>query len=98
MALWKSNSLLLSVYPKVPASKLWHDLDNTCYARSVLDLVTAAVCLLASRQQYLFDKCLLLYAQSWTADDGPKDRPKRVDGYSKINKFDTLVHLVGFLL
>ena len=57
-----------------------------------------AVCLLASRQQYLFDKCLLLYAQSWTADDGPKDRPKRVDGYSKINKFDTLVHLVGFLL
>ena len=37
-----------------------------------------AVCL-ASRQQYLFDKCLLLYVQSWTPDDGRKDRPKYVD-------------------
>ena len=27
-----------------------------------------AVCLLASRQQYLFDKCLLPYVQSWTPD------------------------------
>jgi len=26
-----------------------------------------AVCLLASRQRYLFDKCLLLYVQTWTA-------------------------------
>ena len=47
-------------------------------------------------QQYLFDKCLLLYVQSWNADDGHKDRPKHVEYYSKINKFDTLVHLVGF--
>ena len=43
-----------------------------------------AVCLLASRQQYLFDKCLLLYVQSWTADDGRKDRPKHVLCHSKI--------------
>ena len=35
--------------------------------------------LLPSTQQYLFDKCLLLYAQSWTADDGRKDRPKHVE-------------------
>jgi len=27
-------------------------------------------------QQYLFDKCLLLYVQSCTPDDGRKDRPK----------------------
>jgi len=33
-------------------------------------------CLLAGRQQYLFDKCLLLYVQSWTPYDGRKDRPK----------------------
>jgi len=37
-----------------------------------------ADCLLASRQQYLFDIRLLLYVQSWTADDGRKDRPKHV--------------------
>ena len=39
---------------------------------------------------------MLLYVQSWTPDDGRKDRPKHVECYSKINKFDTLVHLVGF--
>ena len=39
---------------------------------------------LASRQQYLFDICLLLYVQSWTPDDGRKDRPKHVECQSKI--------------
>jgi len=33
---------------------------------------------LASRQQYLIDKCLLLYVQPWTPDDGQKDRLKHV--------------------
>ena len=41
-------------------------------------------CLLARRQQYLFDKCLLLYVQSWTPDDGRKDRPKHVECHSKM--------------
>jgi len=36
-----------------------------------------AGCPLASRQQYLFDKCQLLYVQSWTPNGGQKDRPKR---------------------
>jgi len=35
-------------------------------------------------QQYLFDKCLLLYVQSRTPDDGRKDRPKHVECLSKI--------------
>jgi len=39
---------------------------------------------LASRQQYLFDKCMLLYVQSWTPDDGRKDRQKHVECHSKI--------------
>ena len=39
---------------------------------------------LASSQQNLFDICLLLYVQSWTPDDGRKDRPKHVECYSKI--------------
>ena len=43
-----------------------------------------AICSLASRQQYLFDKCLLLYVQSWTPDDGRKDRPKHVECHFKI--------------
>jgi len=43
-----------------------------------------AVCLLASRQQYLFDICLLLYVQAWTPDDGRKDVPKHVVCHSKI--------------
>jgi len=42
------------------------------------------VCLLASRQQYLFDKCLLLYVQSFTPDDGWKDHLKHVECHSKI--------------
>ena len=52
----------------------------------------------ASSQQYSFDICQLLYVQSWTPDDGRKDRPKHVECQYKIlvNKFDTLVHLVGF--
>jgi len=43
-----------------------------------------AVYLLASRQQYLLDKCLLLYVQNGTADDGREDRPKHVECHSKI--------------
>ena len=38
---------------------------------------------LASREQYLFDKCLLLYLQSWTPDDGRKGSPKHVECHSK---------------
>jgi len=55
-----------------------------------------AVCLLASRQQYLFDKCLLLYVQSWTPDDGRKDRPKPVECHfqNKINSIHWCILLV----
>jgi hypothetical protein len=53
-------------------------------------------CLLGSRQQNLFDIYLLLYVQSWTPADGRKDRPKHVECYSRINKCEKLVHIVGF--
>jgi len=33
-----------------------------------------------------FDKCLLLYVQSWTPDDGRKDRPKHAVCHSKIKQ------------
>jgi hypothetical protein len=35
----------------------------------------------------------MLYVQSWTPDDGRKDRPKHVEWYSINSK---IVHLVGF--
>ena len=55
--------------------------------------------LLASRQQYLFDKCLLLYVQSCTPDAGRKDRPKHVECHFKNKKkIDTVVHPVGFTI
>jgi len=34
--------------------------------------------------EYLFDKCMLLYVQSLTPDDGRKDSPKHVECHSKI--------------
>ena len=46
--------------------------------------VSASKHMLASREQYLFDKCLLLYIQSRTPDDGGKDRPKHVECHSKM--------------
>ena len=52
----------------------------------------------ANSQQYLFNIRLLLYVQSWTPEDGQKDRQKHVECHSKINKFDTLVHLIGFTI
>jgi len=34
------------------------------------------------RQQYLFNRCLVLYLESLSPDDGRKERPKHVDCYS----------------
>ena len=51
---------------------------------------------LASSQQNLCDIYLMLYVQSRTPDDGRKDLQKHVKCYSKIYKFEKLVHLVGF--
>jgi len=38
-----------------------------------------------------------LYTQWKTADDGQRNCPKHVEFYSK-NKFEKLVHLVGFIV
>ena len=43
----------------------------------------------------LYDIYLMLYVQSWTPDDGRKDRPKHVGWYSVNSK---IVHLVGFAI
>jgi hypothetical protein len=43
----------------------------------------------------LYDIYLTLYVQSWTPDDGRKDRPKHVERYSTTSK--KMVHL-GFTI
>ena len=52
---------------------------------------------LASSQQNLYDIHLLLCIQYYTPDDGQKTCWKHVELYSK-NKFEKLVHLVGFII
>ena len=40
---------------------------------------------------------LLLCVQCWTPDDGQRNCPKHLEFYYK-NKFEKLVHLVGFII
>jgi hypothetical protein len=50
----------------------------------------------ASKQSNnMYDIYLMLCVQSWTPDDGRKDRPKHVEWYSINSK---IVHLVGFTI
>jgi len=56
-----------------------------------------ADCLRACSQHNLYDIYLLLCIQYWTPDDGQKACLKHVEFYSK-NKFEKLVHLVGFII
>jgi len=56
-----------------------------------------ADCLLASSQYNLYDIYLLLCVQCWTPDYGQSNCPKHMEFYSK-NKFEKLVHLVGFII
>jgi len=53
--------------------------------------------MLASSQHNLYDIYLLLCIQYYTPDDGQKTCPEHVELYSK-NKFEKLVHFVGFII
>ena len=74
-----NNTLHVSDGPSVH-----HQEFKTVHTATGIRQTDTAVCLLASRQQYLFDICLLLYVQFSTPDDGRKDRPKHVECHSKI--------------
>jgi len=52
---------------------------------------------LASSQLNLYDIYLLPCVQCWTPYDGQRNCLKYVEFYSK-NKFEKLVHLVGFII
>ena len=64
--------------------------------RTVFPSIISSSRLYIHQQAYV--KQIMLYVQSWTADDVRKDRPKHVECYSIENKFETLVHLVGFTI
>jgi len=59
-----------------------HQELKTIHTATGICQTDTVVCLLTSRQQYLFDICLLQYVQSLTPDDGRKGRPKHVECYS----------------
>ena len=74
VSLYMFRTVFLSI---IRSSRLYIQQQGICQTDT-------AVCLLAgSRQQYLTDKCLLLYVQFLTPDDGQKDRPKHLECYSK---------------
>jgi len=68
--------------PIISSSRLY--IQQQAFVRQILLSACwqadSSICL-TSTQQYLFDICLLLYVQSWTADDGGKGRPKHVPCY-----------------
>jgi len=59
--------------------------------------LSSILILLASCQHNLYDIYQLLCIQYKTPDDGQRNCPKHVKFYSK-NKFEKLVHLVGFII
>ena len=76
----------------------WH---STCVGRSFRPSSGVQECTysnrhLSNRYCCLLDKCLLLYVKSSAPDDGRKERPKHVECHSKMDKYDTAVHVVGF--
>jgi len=91
-----------TVFPPIIRSSRLYTQQQVCVKQILLLLArwngSSISFPLASRQQYLFDIYLMLHVQSCTLDDGRKDRPKHVQRYSKINKFEKLVHLVGFTI
>jgi len=82
-------------------------IDTLCFGRSFRPSSRVQDCTYSNRHmsnRYCFllvskqtaVSVWLLYVQSWTPDDGRKDRPKHVQCQFKIKYSDTLVHLVGF--
>ena len=61
-----------------------HVSDGISVHRQEFTTVHTATGIRQTLQLYLFDKCLLLYVQSWTPDDGRKDRLKHVELFLNI--------------
>jgi len=61
------------------------------------DGTSSFLILLTSCKQNLFDIYHCCMYSEKTPDDGHRNRPKHVESYFK-NKFEKLVHLVGFII
>jgi len=79
------------------SNSVHHQKATTVYTAIGICQRSYADCLLLSSQHNLYDIYLLLCIQYETPDDGQKTCPKHVEFYSK-NKFEKLVHLVGFII
>jgi len=67
--------------------------DTTCFGQSFCPSSGAQDCTYSNR--HLSNRCLLLYVQSWTPDDGWKDRLKHVVSFqNKINLIRWCILLV----
>ena len=74
------------------ASRIWREQFRPDPARNSSDLI-----LLASCQHTLYDIYHCCAYNEKTPDDGQRNCPKHVEFYSK-NKFEKLVHIVGFII
>jgi hypothetical protein len=61
-----------------------HQQFKTVHTSTGICQTDTAVCLLVGTCKQANSSIWLLYVQSWTADDGRKDRPKHVELHSKI--------------
>ena len=90
--------------PEVMLTACWRDQDpevmlTACWWDQEILIPILILILIppASSQQNFYDIHLLLCIQYTTPDDGQRYCPKHVEFYSK-NKFEKLVHLVGFII
>jgi hypothetical protein len=76
---WISLYMFRTVFPSVIRSSRLYIQRQVC----VIQVRWRPTSMLASKQSTnLYDTYLTLYVQSWTPDDGRKDRPKHVEWYS----------------
>ena len=71
-----------------------HTAVGICHTSFADCLLAGSGCSFNQQNLYMY---LLLCVQCWTPDNGQRDCPKLVEFHSK-NKFEKLLHLVGFVI
>jgi len=85
---WISLYMFRTVFPSIIRS-------SRLYIQHQVYVIQVNWLLAGKQSTNLYNIYLMLYVQSWTPDDGRKDRPKHVQWYSISSK---IVHLVGFTI
>jgi hypothetical protein len=89
---WISLYMFRTVFPSIIRSSRLYTQHHVCLIQ-VSWLLASAHEPASKQSTNLYDIYLMLCVQSWTPDDGRKDRAKHVVWYSINSK---IVHLVGF--